>query len=92
MTKLAGRILTTLLGLGLMWFAVSMAVSPSLIIPIAEHGVMPERVEYEPTLASELARWIAAGLLGFFGLTLAVAPWRRKDGEEPPEPSSTDPA
>jgi hypothetical protein len=80
--KLAGRILTSVLGLGLLWFAVTMALSPELIIPIAKHGEMPQRVDYEPNLTTHIARYATAGLLGFFGLTLAVAPWRKRQEED----------
>jgi hypothetical protein len=76
--KLIGRIFASVLGLGVLWLAVTMAVSPDLIVPIPEHGGTPQRVDYEPTFATEAPRYIAAALLGFFGLTLAVAPWRRR--------------
>ena len=77
--RLVGRIFTSVLGVGLIWFAVTMALSPDLIIPIAKHGEMPERVPFEPNLTTEIARYVSAGLLAFFGLTLAVAPWRRRE-------------
>ena len=80
--KLTGRVFATLLGAILIWFAVTMALSPELIIPIPEHGTMPERVAYDPNVTTEIARYVASGLLGFFGLTLAVAPWRRRPNSD----------
>jgi hypothetical protein len=76
--NLAGRILTTLIGALILWAAVSMAVSPDLIVPIPKHGQPPVRVTFEPNLTTEIARYIAAALLGFFGLTIALAPWRKR--------------
>jgi heme A synthase len=81
----AGRILATLIGLAVIWLAVTMAVSPSLIVPIPKHGEAPERVAFEPTLTTEIARYVAAGLLGFLGLTIAAAPWRRGKDAAPRE-------
>ncbi len=75
---LAGRILATLIGTAVLWLAVTMAISPALIVPVPKHGETPERIVYERTMTTELSRYIASGLLGFFGLTLAVAPWRRR--------------
>ena len=76
--KLVGRVFVTLLGVIIVWFAVTMAWSPELIIPIPEHGTIPEQVAYEPTLTTEIARFATAGLLGFFGVTLGLAPWRNR--------------
>jgi hypothetical protein len=75
---LAGRILTSLVGAFVLWLAVTMAVSPALIVPVPKHGESPQRVEYERTVTTEVSRYVAAGLLGFFGLTLVVAPWRKR--------------
>jgi hypothetical protein len=75
---LAGRLLATLVGLAIVWLAVTMAISPALIMPIPKHGEAPERVLYEPTLTTEIARYVSAGLLAFLGLTIAAAPWRRR--------------
>jgi hypothetical protein len=47
-------------------------------MPIPKHGEAPERVLYEPTLTTEIARYVSAGLLAFLGLTIAAAPWRRR--------------
>jgi hypothetical protein len=75
---LAGRILTTLLGVLALWLALTMALSPALIVPIPKHGELPQRVDFDPTWTTEIARYVAAGLLGFLGLTLALAPWRKR--------------
>jgi hypothetical protein len=75
---LAGRILATFIGVLIVWLALTMAISPALILPIPKHGEAPERVLYEPTLTTEVARYVSAGLLGFLGVTIAAAPWRKK--------------
>lgn len=76
--KTAGRVLATIIGVLLLWFAITMAVSPALIVAVPKHGELPERITFEPTLVTEVSRYIAAALLGFFGLTLAIVPWRKK--------------
>jgi hypothetical protein len=78
--KYAGRILATVVGVFVLWIAVTMALSPDLIVPVPSHGATPERIVFERTWTTEIARYISSGLLGFFGLTLAVAPWRRRKG------------
>ena len=83
---LPGRILATAIGVLILWLAVTMAVSPALIMPVPKHGEAPERVLYERTLTTEIARYVSAGLLGFLGLTIAVAPWRKR--KPPSDPSS----
>ena len=76
--KIAGRVLASVIGVFVIWMAVTMALSPELIVPIPKHGELPEQPEFERTMTGEVARYVAAGLLGFFGLTLAVAPWRKR--------------
>ena len=80
--KIAGRIVISLTGVFCLWLAVTMALSPALIVPVPEHGEAPERIAYDPTLTTEIARYVAAGLLAFFGLTLAVAPWRKGEADD----------
>lgn len=73
--RMSARILTTLAGVFLLWMAVSMALGFTLIRPSATgEGHAP--LEITRTWYGEAARFGAAGLLGFFGLTLALAPWR----------------
>lgn len=83
---LAGRILASLVGAFVLWLAVTMAFSPALIVPVPKHGENPQRVEYARTTTTEVSRYVAAGLLGFFGLTLIVAPWRRRASTTPSDP------
>lgn len=77
--KIAGRILASALGALLVWMAVSMALGDGLIAPSATQDGRPP-LEVTRTWYGELMRFAAAGLLGFFGVTLAVAPWRRGAG------------
>ncbi len=71
------RIIAGVVGAFLVWLAVSLAINPSVIRPSAtEPEAVAERVEFERTWYGEAARYGAAGLLGFFGLTIALAPWR----------------
>lgn len=82
--KTVGKVLASAVGAFVLWLAVTMAISPALIVPVPKHGENPQRVVYERTVTTEVSRYIAAGLLGFFGLTLAVVPWRKR-----PEGAST---
>lgn len=77
--RTAGKILATVIGVFVIWLAVTMAISPALIVPVPGHGDAPERITFERTATTEISRYVAAGLLGFFGLTLAVAPWRKRN-------------
>jgi hypothetical protein len=86
--KLVGRIIASLVGAFVLWLAVTMAFSPALIVPVPKHGENPQRVEYERTLTTEVSRYIASGLLGFFGLTLVVAPWRKRTATAPSDPGA----
>jgi Na+-transporting methylmalonyl-CoA/oxaloacetate decarboxylase beta subunit len=76
--SLAGRVLVSVVGVAIVWLAITMALSPALIVPIPKHGEPPQRVLYEPTLTTEVARYVSAGLLAFLGVTIAAAPWRRR--------------
>ncbi len=72
-----GRLFTTLIGVFLLWLAVTMAAGTTLIRPSATDEGEP-RLEITRTWYGEAMRYGSAGLLGFLGLTLAVAPWRRR--------------
>jgi len=75
--KIIGKILGSVIGLFLVWMAVTMAMGVTLIAPSATHGdeapLVITRVWY-----GEIARYASAGLLAFLGVTLAVAPWRKR--------------
>lgn len=73
---LAGRLACTLFGLVIVWMAITMAVGDSLIAPSATADGEAE-LTITRTWYGEVMRFAAAGLLGFLGATLTVAPWRR---------------
>lgn len=68
----------TVVGLLVLWMAFTMAFSHELIRPSATEPEAPEeRVEITRTWYGEAMRVASAGLLGFFGVTLIAAAWRR---------------
>lgn len=71
----AGRLTATLAGLVLVWMAVTMLIGDSLIAPSATSEGEAELV-ITHTWYGEAMRYASAGLLGFLGATLAIAPWR----------------
>lgn len=77
--KLIGKILATLIGVIVIWLAVTMAFGLALISPstTAEGEVS---LAITRTWYGEIARYGSAGLLGFLGVTLAAAPWRARKG------------
>ncbi len=77
--KYLGRIGATLAGVFVLWLAVSFALRPEIVRPSTTEQRLSqdERVEVQRTWYGEAARWSAIGLMGFFGVTLVVAPWRR---------------
>ena len=80
--RLIPRILGSFVGLIVIWMAVTMLIGDALIAPSTtqegEAALVITRTWY-----GEAMRYASAGLLGFLGVTLAVIPWRGRNGSAP---------
>lgn len=77
-----GKILASLAGVFVVWLALSFALRPEIVRPSAteQRVAEEERAAITRTWYGEAARWSAVGLMGFFGVTLIVVPWRGRAG------------